>query len=145
MTDQKQAKKVISTLPDCIYLLFLVHVHSNLIVNSAVHSNSPLKHPSANLFPRKLRYLTDCALNYADMLHFEWFYLIWVRLSFLFSVVTSISSPYFSQLLLFSLYSSALQTSEQMHNTDCDTNPISKSIDWFCRCSNTKNWQHLPQ
>lgn len=144
MTDQKQIEKDISTIPDCIYLLFLVHMYSNLIVNSAVHSNSPLKHLSANLFLRKLRYLTDHALNYAVTLRLEWVYLIWVHLSLLFSVVTSISPPYFSQLLLFSLYSSALQTSEQMHNTDCATNPISKSIDCFSRCSNTKNLLPLP-
>lgn len=92
-------KKDISTLPDWIYLLFLVHMHSNLIVNSAVNLNSPLKHPSTNLCLRKLGYLTDDALNCPVT------FMLWISLfnlgSFLFFcfVATSISSPYFSQLL----------------------------------------------
>lgn len=131
-------KKDISTLPDWIYLLFLVHMHSNLIVNSAVNLNSPLKHPSTNLCLRKLGYLTDDALN-CPVTFMLWISLIWVNFSFF--VLLPLQFPpliFPSYWLLYSLYPSALQTSEQMHNTECATNWISKLIDCFHVCSNTK-------
>lgn len=121
------SKKYVSTLSDCIYLLFLVCAHSNLIVNSAVNSNSPLKHPSTNLCHRKLDYLTDYALNYPVTLYLELLYLIWVNSSTLF-FVTSISSPSFSQLLtvIFTLFQCSLNLKTNVLYWTCYkfSNPI---------------------
>jgi len=76
---------------------------------------------------QKLGYLTDYAVNYQVTLHLELVYLIWVH----FCCILSLQFPPLTipnYWLQYSIYSSALQTSEQMQNTECATNSRSPLV-----------------